>query len=81
MNFKMNQTIPNRDFSYEQILKLVMNLPKKQKNLLASEIARDTQNKSLINVLDNLKNDEIDLKEIDSELDSIRSSIYESKKH
>ncbi len=66
--------------SFRQILGLVKQLPYEEKTRLGEEIAKETLDKRLSRLLKSFRTDEISQEDIDSEVESVRTEIYASKK-
>lgn len=69
------------DLTFEQILSLVKQLPKKQKIKLSKELEKEAINSKLTRLLETFKTDELDLKTIDEEVEIVRQKIYDKQKH
>jgi len=63
------------DLTFDQILSLVKQLPKKQKIKLSKELEKEAINSKLTRLLETFKTDELDLKTIDDEVEIVRKSI------
>lgn len=63
------------DLTFDQILSLVKQLPKKQKIKLSKELEKEAINSKLTRLLETFKTDELDLKTIDEEVEIVRKSI------
>ena len=68
------------DITFEQILSLVRQLPKKQKIQLTKELEKETVDTKLSKLLKTFKTSELDLETIDKEVESVRQEIYEKQK-
>ncbi len=69
------------DFTFDQILSLVKQLPNKQKIKLSKELEKEAIDSKLTRLLQTFQNDELDLKTIDEEVEIVRQEIYDKKKH
>jgi hypothetical protein len=63
------------DLTFDQILSLVKQLPKKQKIKLSKELEKEAIDSKLTRLLKTFKTDELDLKTIDDEVEIVRKSI------
>ena len=68
------------DFTFDQVLSLVKQLPKQQKLKLTKELERDIVGSKLSRLLKTFKTDELSLDTIDKEVESVRQEIYEKQK-
>ena len=68
------------DFTFDQVLSLVRQLPKQQKLKLTKELERDVVGSKLSRLLKTFKTDELSLDIIDKEVESVRQEIYEKQK-
>ena len=75
------KTAMQLDLSYEQVLSLVKQLPKKQKIKLTKELAKDTVDAKLEELLSAFQTDELSLETINKESELVRQAIYEKQKH
>lgn len=64
------------DLTFDQILSLVKQLPKKQKIKLSKELEKEAIDSKLTRLLETFKTDELDLKTIDEEVEIVRKSIH-----
>lgn len=64
---------------FEQVLELVQQLSKEEKNKLSQVLEKDTLNHKLTEFLDVFKNDEISLEMINEEVEAVRAEIYEKQ--
>jgi hypothetical protein len=71
----------NIDITFDQVLKLVKQLPTKDKIKLTKELEKDGINSKLTRLLKTFKTKELSLDIINSEVEIVRQSIYESQKH
>lgn len=74
------KTAMQLDLSYEQVLSLVKQLPKKQKIKLTKELAKDTVDTKLEELLSAFQTDELSSVTIDKESELVRQTIYEKQK-
>lgn len=65
--------------SYNQILDLARQLPDEDKLQLNRELAAEARKIKLQRLLEVFKNDEISLSDIDSEVETVRQELYESR--
>ncbi|HET8860543.1 type II toxin-antitoxin system VapB15 family antitoxin [Marivirga sp.] len=63
------------DLTFDQILSLVKQLPKKQKIKLSKELEKEAIDSKLTRLLETFKTDELDLKTIDEEVEIVRKLI------
>ena len=68
------------DFTFDQILSLVKQLPKQQKLKLTKELEKDLVASKLSMLLKSFKTDELDLNTINEEVEIVRQEIYEKQK-
>jgi hypothetical protein len=68
------------DFTFDQILSLVKQLPKQQKLKLTKELEKDIVASKLSMLLKSFKTDELDLNTINEEVEIVRQEIYEKQK-
>jgi len=68
------------DFTFDQVLSLVKQLPKQQKLKLTKELEKDIVGSKLSRLLKTLKTNELDLDTINEEVESVRQEIYEKQK-
>ncbi|MBK8685970.1 MAG: hypothetical protein IPN26_13905 [Bacteroidetes bacterium] len=71
----------NIDITFDQVLKLVKQLPTKDKIKLTKELEKEGINSKLTRLLKTFKTKELSLDLINSEVEIVRQSIYESQKH
>ena len=69
------------DFTFDQVLSLVKQLPKQQKLKLTKELEKDIVGSKLSKLLKIFKTNELDLDTISEEVESVRQEIYEKQKH
>ena len=68
----------NVDFT--QILELVKQLPRKEKIILSKELQKDTLDRELTQLLTAFKTSELSQKNIDKEVEAVRSELYAQRK-
>lgn len=68
------------DLTFEQILSMVKQLPRKQKIKLTRELEKEAIETKLSSLLKTFKTDELDLKTISEEVENVRQEIYENQK-
>lgn len=68
------------DLSFEQILSVVRQLPRQQKIKLTKELEKEVINSRLSRLLKAFKTQDLDLKMINEEVESVRQQIYEKQK-
>lgn len=69
------------DITFDQILSLVKQLPKRQKIKLSEELEKDAIDTKLSTLLKTFKTNELSLDTINQEVESVRQEIYERQKH
>ncbi|WP_028666753.1 type II toxin-antitoxin system VapB15 family antitoxin [Runella zeae] len=69
------------DFTFEQVLSLVRQLPKQQKIQLSRELEKEVIDSKLSKLLNTFKSDELDLEVIEEEVENVRREMYEKQKH
>ena len=69
------------DFTFEQILSLVKQLPKQQKLKLTKELEKEIVESKLSRLLETFKTKELSLDTINKEVESVRQEIYEKRRH
>ena len=62
--------------TFEQILELVKQLPLDDKVLFSKELAKETLNQKLTELLEAFKTDELDLETINEEVETVRAELY-----
>lgn len=67
------------DFTFDQVLSLVKQLPKQQKIKLTKELEKEVVDSKLSALLRTFKTRELSLSTIDKEVESVRKKLYESK--
>ncbi|HZK06680.1 MAG TPA: hypothetical protein VFC92_00635 [Bacteroidales bacterium] len=65
------------DITYEQILSMVRQLPRQQKIKLTKELEKEVIDSKLSRLLKTFKAEDLDLKTITEEVESVRQEIYE----
>lgn len=68
------------DITFEQILSMVRQLPRKQKIKLTKELEKEVIDTKLSRLLKSFKTNELDEKTITEEVESVRKEIYEKQK-
>lgn len=68
------------DITFEQILSIVKQLPRKQKIDLSKELEKEAIGNKLSKLLSAFKTDELDEQTIAEEVESVRSDIYGKQK-
>lgn len=68
------------DLTFEQILSLVNQLPKKEKLKLAKELEKDAIDSRLTRLMKTFKTDDLDINTITEEVESVRQEIYDKQK-
>ncbi len=66
--------------TYDQIIRLVKQLPPKEKVKLGQEIAREVLDARFIKLLNSFKTDEISEELINEEVENARAELYAKKK-
>lgn len=67
------------DVTFDQILSMVKQLSRQQKLKLTKELEKELLDSRLSRLLKTFKTEELDLKTIDKEVESVRQEIYEKK--
>lgn len=68
------------DISFEQILSLVKQLPRKEKIRLTKELEKEAIDTKLSRLLKTFRTKDLDLKTITEEVESVRQEIYDRQK-
>ena len=68
------------DFTFDQVLSLVRQLPKQQKLKLTKELEKDIVGSKLSRLIKTFRADELSLDTINEEVESVRQEIYEKQK-
>jgi len=68
------------DITFEQILSMVKQLPKQQKVKLTKELEKEVIDSKLSSLLKIFKTNDLDLKTINEEVESVRQEIYEKQR-
>lgn len=68
------------DLTFEQILSVVKQLPRQQKILLTRELEKEAIDTKLSRLLKTFRTNELDLKTITEEVESVRQEIYDKQK-
>ena len=84
--YKFEQTRKMRtalqiDITFDQVLALVRQLPKKEKIKLTKELEKEGIETKLTGLLKTFKTKELSVDTINEEVEIVRQRIYESKKH
>ena len=69
------------DFTFDQILTLVKQLPKQQKIKLSKELEKEVVDSKLTKLLKIYRTEELSLKTINEESEKVRKELYENQKH
>jgi predicted DNA-binding protein YlxM (UPF0122 family) len=67
------------DITYEQILSMVRQLPRQQKIKLTKELEKEAIDTKLSRLLKTFKAEDLDLKTITEEVESVRQEIYDKE--
>ena len=67
------------DITYEQILSMIRQLPRQQKIKLTKELEKEAIDTKLSRLLKTFKAEDLDLKTITEEVESVRQEIYEKQ--
>jgi predicted DNA-binding protein YlxM (UPF0122 family) len=68
------------DFTFEQILSMVKQLPRQQKIKLTKELEKEAIDTKLDRLLQTFKTNDLDLDTINEEVESVRQQIYDEQK-
>jgi len=68
------------DFTFEQILSMVKQLPRQQKIKLTKELEKEAIDTKLDRLLQTFKTENLDLNTIDEEVERVRQEIYDQQK-
>ena len=68
------------DFTFDQVLSLVRQLPKQQKLKLTEELEKDIVGSKLSRLIKTFRADELSLDTINEEVESVRQELYEKQK-
>lgn len=68
------------DITFDQILSIVKQLPVKQKLKLTKELEKDAIDSKLRRLLKTFSTEELDLRTITEEAESVRQAIYDKQK-
>jgi predicted DNA-binding protein YlxM (UPF0122 family) len=68
------------DITYEQILSMVRQLQRQQKIKLTKELEKEAIDSKLSRLLKTFKAEDLDLKTITEEVESVRQEIYEKQR-
>jgi len=66
--------------TYDQIIRLVKQLPPKEKVKLGQEIAKEVLDARFVKLLNSFKTDEISEELINEEVENVRAELYAKKK-
>jgi hypothetical protein len=69
------------EITYDQILSLVKQLPRKDKIKLTKELEKDMIETKLSQLLKVFKTEKLDFDAIDNEVEAVRKELYEKRKH
>ncbi len=69
------------DITYDQVLSLVRQLPKREKIKLTKELEKEGIKSKLSGLLKTFRSKDLSLKTINEEVEIVRQQIYESQKH
>lgn len=69
------------NLTFEQILAIIKQLPKKQKIKLSKELEKDVVDSKLTKLLKTFKTDALDEKVIADEVENVRQELYDKQKH
>jgi len=68
------------DITFEQLLSLVKQLPRKEKIKLTKELENEAINSNLTRLLKSFKSNDLSLKTISEEVEIVRQELYEKQK-
>ena len=68
------------DITFDQILSMVKQLPRRQKLKLTKELEKEAIDSKLSQLLKTFKTKELDLKTINEEVENVRQEIYDGQK-
>jgi hypothetical protein len=68
------------DLTFDQILSLVKQLPRKEKLKLSRELEKEVVDSKLSKILSKLKTDDLDLNIVAEEAEHVRKDIYDKGK-
>lgn len=69
------------NLTFDQILSIVRQLSKKEKQLLSKELELDVIDSKLTKLLSDFKTDELDENTINQESESVRQELYDKQKY
>ena len=69
------------DLTYDQVLALVKQLPKKEKVMLTKELEKEGIETRLSDLLRTFQTENLSLNDINEEVEIVRQQIYDSRKH
>lgn len=68
------------ELTFDQLLSMIRQLPKQQKIKLSKELEKDVVDSKLTHLLKSFKTNDLDLKTITDEVESVRQTIYDKRK-
>ncbi len=68
------------DITFDQILSIVKQLPRRQKLKLTKELEKEAIDSKLSQLLNSFKTKDLDLKTINEEVENVRQEIYDNQK-
>lgn len=68
------------EITFDQILSMVKQLPRRQKLKLTKELEKEAIGSKLSQLLKSFKTNELDLKTINEEVEEVRQEIYDGQK-
>lgn len=74
------KTVLKIDLTFDQILSMIRQLPLQQKIKLSKELEKEAIDSKLSSLLKTFKTNELDLKTIAEEVESVRQEIYVKQK-
>jgi len=74
------KTVLQIDLTFEQILSMIKQLPKKQKIKLTKELEKEVIDSKLSRLLKTFRTDELDEKTITEEVEIVRKQKYDNQK-
>ena len=69
------------EVTFEQVLDLVKNLPRREKIMLTRELEKEGIESKLNRLLETFRTKDLSLKTINEEVEIVRQKLYENKKH
>lgn len=76
----MMKTALQIDITFDQILSIVKQLPRRQKLKLTKELEKEAIDSKLSQLLNSFKTKDLDLKTINEEVENVRQEIYDNQK-